>query len=401
MAGTPDAAPRSPLPLPAAAPLNTRAPVDRVEALKALGMYRKSVKHKPVAVGYSPTTTFWPVMFPYAAGQQLTKLSRGVSGEWQTILTSVSTTSLAGGRLTGSQGRNLIRIVEELRKRCYLQVDANGRPVKAREHFLATVEGETESGDGIYSFAAECGLSRATFYRALQHPLAHFFVRTQKVQRVEAGGASRRNVATLFSVALYEPLVPADLTQHFWAEPVETQEVFTVPDYPSQDERNRERPLTTQKQNAACGKLTSALGGAFSAASGGGDVRQWLDHAALISRAGNTKTPVVLADGVLEGCIDRLRQRDPALWEFAVQIAIHHDLGDTQAVAAVGYYKALVHLGVPVVRYWVQRIEKWRLKGQPIQTPGKLLMHHLNREARKALGFNISDLGTEQGEVLA
>ena len=67
----------------------------------------------------------------------------------------------------------------------------------------------------------------------------------------------------------------------------------------------------------------------------------------------------------------------------------------------MGYYKALVHLGVKTVRYWVQRLEKWQLKGQRVDTPGKLLMYHLNREARKATGFNIRDLGTEPGQALA
>lgn len=53
-------------------------------------------------------------------------------------------------------------------------------------------------------------------------------------------------------------------------------------------------------------------------------------------------------------------------------------------MAAVGYDKALVRLGVPTVRRCIKRLEKWRAKGQRIETPGRLLMHHLNREARAA-----------------
>ncbi|QLG13339.1 hypothetical protein HLB42_20655 (plasmid) [Deinococcus sp. D7000] len=96
-----------------------------------------------------------------------------------------------------------------------------------------------------------------------------------------------------------------------------------------------------------------------------------------------------------------MRNSNPAIWELAVQIAVHHDEEETHAVAAVGYYKALVHLGVPKVRYWIKRLEKWRVKGRRIETPGKLLMHHLNREARAATDFPIRDLGTEPEQFTA
>ncbi|WP_139322812.1 hypothetical protein [Deinococcus marmoris] len=105
--------------------------------------------------------------------------------------------------------------------------------------------------------------------------------------------------------------------------------------------------------------------------------------------------------GNLESCLDRLRNANPQLWEFAVQIAIHHDDPATHAVAAIGFYKALVHLGVKEVRRCIQRLEKWRLKGQKIETPGRLLMHLLNEKARAATGFNINDLGMEPGAVLS
>ncbi|WP_197050779.1 hypothetical protein [Deinococcus sp. YIM 77859] len=60
---------------------------------------------------------------------------------WGQVLTSISSTSLAGGRLSGAQGRNLIAIVEELRKRCYLRVSASGQPVQVREQVVLKVDG--------------------------------------------------------------------------------------------------------------------------------------------------------------------------------------------------------------------------------------------------------------------
>lgn len=392
-AGTPEAAPRSPAPPPANI---SRAPIDKTEALKTLGLYRKSVRMQPVPTSYKPQRVPCPIAFPWAPEQHLTKLSRTVSREWSQVLESVSTSSLAGGRLHSSQGRNLKRIVEELRKHCYLKLDSQGRPAQVREQVVQVVDGES------YCFARqECGMSPATFYRALAHPLAHLFVRTQKVQREEEGTQTRRNVATLFSVALYEPEMPADLETAFWAEAVQQEEViFAVSDSTSQDARTKGSPLNTQKQKGACGKLTDRLGGA-SDSSQGEEARQellgWIDSAALISKAGDRVDP---SDHNLEGCIDRLRNANPEMWELAVQIAVHHDEPQAHVVAAVGYYKALIHLGVPTVRRWIKRMEKWRLKGQRIETPGKLLMHHLNREARAATGFPISDLGTELGQYV-
>ncbi|SMB81081.1 hypothetical protein SAMN00790413_04455 [Deinococcus hopiensis KR-140] len=397
LAGHPEAAPKSQRPL-GSAPTNTRAPVSQQEALKALGLYRKSVRARPVPTGYRPQKTYQPVTFPWAPTQHLTKLSRSVSREWSQVLESVSTTSLTGGKLYASQGRNLKRIVEELRKHCYLKVDEAGRPAQVREQVVQIVDGER------YCFArCECGMSPATFYRALEHPLAHLFIRTQKVQREEEGTQTRRNVATLFTVALYEPEMPVELEMEFWAENVQEVDVFfSVLDSNYQDESIKGSPLTTQKQGGACGKLTDRLGGASADHQSAEEARQellgWIDSAALISRAGDR---VDLDDDTLGGCIDRLRNSNPAIWEIAVRIAVHHDEKETHMVAAIGYYKALVHLGVPKVRYWTKRLEKWRMKGQRIETPGRLLMHHLNREARAATGFPIRDLGTEPGQFMA
>ncbi|QLG13383.1 hypothetical protein HLB42_20280 (plasmid) [Deinococcus sp. D7000] len=390
LAGQPQAAPR----IAPAAPL-TRLPIDPTEALKAAGLYRKSIRAQPVPSGYTPTKTFWPVMFPYKAGQYLTKLSRSVSRDWRMILTGISTTSLAGGRLTGSQGLNLIRIVEELRKHCYLKISEDGRPLQSREQVVQMVGGR-------FCFARECGMSEATFYRALKHPLAHLWLRSQKVQRIDEGTSARRNAATLFSVTLYEPVIPADLEDAFFAESVQEPEIFVVPDFNSQLDRTKRSSTTTQEQRD-CGKLDGDSGASL-AEKAREDLLRCLDGAALISRAGERGTLSPTLDPVtssLEGCLDRLRNANPELWEFAVQIAIHHDDPATHAVAAIGFYKALVHLGVKVVRRCIQRLEKWRLKGQKIETPGRLLMHLLNEKARAATGFNIHDLGTEPGSVVA
>lgn len=375
-----------------------KSSVTAAEAMKALGLSRRGVRMRPVLSGFTPHKTAKPKVFPYSAGQWLTRLSRTVSRDWVALLTSVSTTSVAGGKLNGSQGRNLIRIVEELRKRCYLQIDSLGRPVEVREQVMQVVAGER------FCFARQCGMSEATFYRALTHPLAHLFVRTQKVQRIDAGTQARRNVATLFSVALYEPELPAELENAYWSEPVPLAQEFIVPDFTSQVDRTKGRPENTQIHNDACGKLTRQLGGlSLDEASEEGRNRflAWIDGAGLISRAGQTPSVVDRVDGNLGSCIDKLRDRNPGLWELAVHIAIHHDEPTCRNMAAVGYYKALIHVGVERVKYWVQRLERWQLKGQPMETPGRLLMYHLNKEVRAVTGFEIRDLGTETGQYVS
>lgn len=345
LAGTPEAAPRSQQPRLLGSAPTRRPPVDRLEAVKALGLYRKSVKMRPVISGYTPKKVWKPIVFPYTPEQSLTKLSRDVSREWVQVLTSVSSTSLAGGRLDGSQGRNIIRIIEELRKHCYLTVDSEGRPTQVREQVVQVVDGSQ------FCFARECGMSARTFYRALRHPLAHLFIRTQKVQYVEAETQARRNCATLFSVSLYEPVMPADLEAAFWSEAVEMDGEFIVSDFNCHFDPTKGRPLPNQKQNVACGQLTTRPAGASGHALDGQareEFLSWIDSAALTSRT--PQSPVDLADTELEGCIDRLQNLNAGLWEFAVQIALHHDEPTQYAVAAVGYYKALIHVGVGRVR---------------------------------------------------
>lgn len=148
--------------------------------------------------------------------------------------------------------------------------------------------------------------------------------------------------------------------------------------------------------------MTEKLRG-LSCGAGQGIVFEWIDQAALITRAAEQqiRTPLDQLDDDLKGCIDKCQETNPELWELAAQIAIYHDDPAHQAVAAVGYYKALIHLGTAKVRFWVKRVEKWRRKGQAIETPGRLLMSLLNKEARAATGYPISDLGTQRGELVA
>lgn len=378
----------------------------RKAALKELGLYRKSVKERPVAIGYTPTRTFKPVKFKYQAGQQLSRLSRGVSREWRKLLTSISSASVAGGKLLGSQGRNLIAIVEAVRKHCWLQTNDEGRPVEVREQVFVQVDGER------YSFAEEeCGMSASTFHRALQHPLAHLFLRTQKVQAVDdESGKAQRNVGLIVSVALYEPEVPADLEAACQEGDVDEGGVFIVQDFNCQLEPCKDSPLNSINK-AACGKLmgqiTEGLSAASAASGGWSDpqrVRRWLDGASLASKAGENPSADTLDsfDKIGFRGAAAAWQRDNAVeWETACQLAIEFDLEQAREVAATGYYKALIHLGMDVVREVVQRTQRWinqqERKGKVIETPGGLLMHHLNKKARAATGYNVRDLGMEMG----
>lgn len=363
-----------------------------VDHLKGLQLYRKSVRAKPVLTDYQPQTTWAPVMFKWNRGQRLTKLARPVGAAWVDVLTSISTTSLAGGQLRGNQGRNLVHIVQKLRALCYLRVDGQGRPVQVREQVKLVVE----------HFARSCGMSVSTFYAALRHPLAHLFLRTQKVQVIQEGSEARRNVATLFTVSMYEPEMPADLEVEFYAEPVETPGVFIVSDYTYEIDRTKERPLTTLKQGEAP-QIVENLG--LSLPSAMSRVTSWLDSAPLGTKRADG---VDLQTGELEGCLDRLRRSNPAIWEQAVAIAVEHETEnalqngkEVYEIAAIGYYKAIVHLGMKTVIRCVKAVERYRQQGQTITNRGALLTGLLNREARAATGFNLRDLGTEKGQVLA
>lgn len=380
--------------LPTSPVLPVETPPNPIEALKVLGLYRKSPRHQPVLSGYTPSKVVRPVVFPHQVGQDLTRLSRRVSRAWVQLLTSVSSTSLAGGKLSSSQGRNLITIVETLRQHCYLQVDEAGRPIRVREQVIQVVDGDA------FCFAKECGMSHATFYRALRHPLAHLFVRTQKVQVIEEGTQARRNVGTLFSVSLYEPPIPPAVDELFWSEPVELLGELVVLDSTYQSEPCKGRPCTTQVQKETCGKVQKGFG---SSSSGANEAHRkllrWLDMAAMGTRS-NSRASLDPVQANLESCIDKIRNVNPDLWEFAVQIALHHDSYENAPVAAVGYYKALIHLDVGVVRQTIQRIEKWKLQGQFISNPGRLLTSLLSKECKRKTGFPLRDLGSQDGLIM-
>lgn len=89
------------------------------------------------------------------------------------------------------------------------------------------------------------------------------------------------------------------------------------------------------------------------------------------------------------------------VWETACLLAIEFDREEAREVAAIGYFKALIHLGMGAVRETVQQVQRWinqqERKGRYIETPGGLVMHHLNKKARAATGYNVRDLGMEGG----
>ncbi|GHG09395.1 hypothetical protein GCM10017783_22420 [Deinococcus piscis] len=378
----------------------------RKAALKELGLYRKSVKERPVAIGYTPTRTFKPVKFPYQEGQKLGQLVRSVSDKWRRTLTSISSASVAGKKRLGSQGRNLMTVIEALRKHCWLQADKESRPVEVREQVFIQVDGER------YSFAEEeCGMSASTFHRALQHPLAHLFLRTQKVQAVdEESGKAQRNVGLIVSVALYEPELPADLEEACQEGKVDEGGVFVVQDFNCQLEPCKDSPLNSINK-AACGKLTGQVIEGLSAASaapgGWSDtqrVRRWLDAASLASKAGESQSARTLDSFDRErfrGAAAAAWEHNTVEWETACQLAIEFDREEAREVAAMGYFKALIHLGMDAVRETVQRTQRWinqqERKGKVIKTPGGLLMHYLNKKARATTGYNVRDLGMEVG----
>ena len=99
-------------------------------------------------------------------------------------------------------------------------------------------------------------------------------------------------------------------------------------------------------------------------------------------------------------------QRDNAVeWETACLLAIEFDREEAREVAATGYFKALIHLGMEAVRETVQRVQRWinqqERKGKVIETPGGLLMYHLNKKTRAATGYDVRDLGMEVGSFTA
>lgn len=393
-----------------ASPAKAEEPLSKAQlrkaALKELGLYRKSVKERPVAIGYTPKRTIKPVKFKYQAGQKLGQLVRSVSQEWRKLLTSISSASVEGGKVLGSQGRNLIAIVEALRRLCWLKIDDEGRPVEVREQVFIQVDGEH------YSFAEEeCGMSPSTFHRALQHPLAHLFLRTQKVQVVdEESGKAQRNAGLMVSVALYEPELPADLEAACLAGGVDEGGIFVVQDFNCQLAPCKDSPFSSINKRT-CGKPRGqppeGLSAASAAPGGWSDrqrVRRWLDAASLASRVEESQSARTLDSFDRErfrGAAAAAREQNTVAWETACLLAIEFDREEAREVAAVGYFKALIHLGMGAVRETVQQVQRWinqqERKGRYIETPGGLVMHHLNKKARAATGYNVRDLGMEGG----
>ncbi|MFC5848593.1 hypothetical protein, partial [Deinococcus petrolearius] len=316
---------------------------------------------------------------------------------WRQILTSVSSASVAGGRCHSSQGRNLITIIEEVRKRCYLKTDRAGQPQCIREQVVLTVEGET------HGFARACGMSASTFYRALRHPLAHLFLRTQKVQREREG--QRENVATLLSVSMFEPEVPVDLEAAFYAEAVEQAGVLVVLDFTCQDDTTEERPGLNQIQERVVENRRPSSPGLSVAAPI--EVQQVVDSALLGSPAraafdhsSEEGSAAAEARAAAGGSLEIAAVRRPDFLQLARDMAAFHDAPEIRDVATVGYYKALMHLDLQTVMAEVRVIARWRKQGQRITNSGALLMSLLNKKTRKQTGFNIRDLGLEPGRLV-
>ena len=388
------AAPAAPLaPAEASTPSAPLLPIDH---LKALGLYRPSVRAMPVRTGYQVKTIRTPAIFPITPATRLGKLGRSVIPAWRQILTSVSSASVAGGRCHSSQGRNLITIIEEVRKRCYLKTDGAGQPQCIREQVVLTVEGET------HGFARACGMSASTFYRALRHPLAHLFLRTQKVQREREG--QRENVATLFSVSMFEPEVPVDLEAAFYAEGVEQAGVLVVSDFTCQDATTKERPSLNQIQREPVENRTPVPGLSEAAPI---EIRQVVDSALLGSPAraafdhsGKEGSAAAEARAAAGGSLEIAAVRRPDFLQLARDMADFHDAPEIRDVATVGYYKALMYLDLQTVMAEVRVIARWRKQGQRITNSGALLMSLLNKKTRKQTGFNIRDLGLEPGRLV-
>lgn len=377
------------LPKPAPAPA-TLLPVDH---LKALGLYRASVRVPAVRTGYQVKTQRVPSVFPCTPDTRLGKLSRAVSPLWVNLLTSISSASLAGGKCFSSQGRNLITIVQEVRKRCYLRVTKESVPLAVREQVVLTVDGER------HCFARACGMSPRTFYRALRHPLAHLFLRTQKVQRERDG--QRENVATLFSVNLYEPEAPVDLETLCYAGSVEQEGILVVPDFICQDDGTEDRPGLIQEQREPVDNSTPKTQGLALAAQN--QLEQALDSALLGSPAQaafdhSSEEGSAAAAGARAAAMTTLEiatARRPAYVQLAREIATFHDAPEHREMATVGYYKALMHLEQDTVLAQVRVVARWLKQGQRITNSGALLMSLLNRKTRAKTGFNVRDLGLE------
>lgn len=366
---------------PTTSSASTLAPLpSRVDMLRTLFGWRKNVRARPVKVGARNPETRLPRAFPYhLGGRMLPKLARPVGECWLRLLTSISTNSLEGGRNLGSQGRNLAVIVEKLRSRCYVKVDGAGHILRVRESVILVVESREAGGP---SFARDvCGMSPDTFYRALNHPLAHLFVRTQKVQDTRDG--QRVNLATRFTVAHLDPPIPADVMEACFTQPVDEGGVFVVQDYVTQV-ASMNQDGTTRNSKAAVENLNPLNDRPGSRGDSAEKiVLAWEDGAALASPRTRHFEP---RDETRETFPVKDRDR----WSKATEIALR--LGEKKPLsAALGYYRALGYLGEQVVRAAFQYVAR-RVALEHVRNPGAYLMTLLNKKARAITRFDLRDL---------
>ncbi|GGJ56453.1 hypothetical protein [Deinococcus roseus] len=352
------------------------------------GKPRASVRAQPIPMSARPPITKQPQIFGYhAVGGQLGKLRREVTPAWVLVLTSVSTSSVAGRRLSGAQGRNLIRIVEGLRARCFLQLNAAGEPTQTREGYFTVAENEHGTG-----FISELGLSRATFYRTLKHPLAYLFLRTQKVQAIK--NLSRVNVGTRFTVALYDPPMIHELQEHLNSQPLDMGTLlvpdFFVSDGNSQNERTKSLPSKSLKEKEGVVDLVDKCLKNFE----GGDPHSVLAFSPVVENYLKAEQKLkTLGDDLSQSKPDlgaaRLAAKNPELWDMAGALAVN--LGDEQPqIARVAYYKAL---------QWISEAELGRIyrKAQKAWTGGSVrslpayFMTCLKKELRRS-GLDLKTL---------
>ncbi|MBB5235971.1 hypothetical protein [Deinococcus budaensis] len=348
----------------------------QVAFARLFGRWRP-VRTSPLIKGTRPRSYNCPQTFLYHRTGKLPALARPLSPAWEAVLPRISTTSLRGGQLRGNQGRNLVLLVNALRRRAYLRVDANGQPLEVRE----VTEVVIEHGDGG-GFITQLPFSRSTFYEVLHHPLAHLFIRTQKVQVQEPDGA-RRNVGTRLTVALYDPPLPEVIDQVFeqaYAEAVDAPEIIVLA-YTSEVRRTRSRPKHLYE-------IVDPVETAETVDNHLGQARKTALHRADIE-----------FDQALQPEYDegQTRQRedfpelDPELKALAQTLAIRVGEADPHR-AWKAYYKALLHLGAEEVKRAYRSTYQLWSAGKLRKSQGAYLTGILSHRCEAQLGRKLSDL---------
>lgn len=348
----------------------------QVAFARLFGRWRP-VRTSPLIKGTRPRSYNAPRTFLYHRTGCLPALARPLSPAWEAVLSRISTTSLRGGQLRGNQGRNLVLLINALRRRAYLRVDGEGRPLEVREATEVVIEDGRGGG-----FITTLPFSRSTFYETLKHPLAHLLLRTQKVQVEERDGA-RRNVGTRITVALYDPPLPEVMDQVFaqaYAEAVEQPEVVVLA-YTSEVRRTRSRP-----------KLPYEIVGAVETA-------ESVDN--LLGQDWESK--LHQADAELDAALhledndEGTRQREffpelvPELETLAQTLAIRCGEADPHR-AWKAYYKALLHLGAEEVKQAYRTTCQLWSAGKLRKSQGAYLTGILSHRCEARLGCKLSDL---------